>query len=95
MPDAYSPQVNDYVKWKHVEGWVYFKDSEYITIEYKIIPKDDTNLKHCPIHQNNRVLVICYYQDWKDLEYITSRSSPHEQSQQVQNRLEKKEKQTV
>lgn len=90
MPvDAYSPKVNDYVRWKDHEGWVYFVDSEYITIETKIIPKDDANVNACPIHQNNRVLVLCYRPEWKQLEYVTRRSSRHEQSIEVQNYVEK------
>ena len=40
----YDPKVNDYVKWtKGVEGWVYFKCDEYITIEYSVRPKDEVN----------------------------------------------------
>jgi hypothetical protein len=32
---TYEPQVNDFVKWnKGVEGWVYFKCEDYITIEH-------------------------------------------------------------
>jgi len=93
MPnDAYSPKVNDYVRWKDQEGWVYFKDSEYITIETKTFPKDDANVNACPIHQNNRVLVLCYHQSWNELEYVTSRKSRHEQ---VQNHLEEKKEQMV
>ena len=35
---SYTPQVDDYVKWtdslgRVTEGWVYFVDSAYITIE--------------------------------------------------------------
>jgi hypothetical protein len=33
MVAHYTPKVNDYVKWKNLEGWVYFRDDEYITIE--------------------------------------------------------------
>lgn len=77
---TYEPQVNDYVKWKKgVEGWVYFKDEEYITIEYNVRPKDDVNLECCPIHKNNRLLVVCYKQCWNELEYITSRESVYEE----------------
>jgi len=76
---SYEPQVNDYVKWKKgVEGWVYFKDKEYITIEHSVRPKDEINLECCPIHKNNRSLVVCYPDQWKELEYVTSRDSIHE-----------------
>jgi hypothetical protein len=79
---TYEPQVNDYVKWtKGVEGWVYFKDKEYITIEYSVRPKDEVNLECCPIHKNERLLVICYNEQWKELEYITSRKSIYEETE--------------
>jgi len=71
---TYEPKVNDYVKWaKGVEGWVYFKDKQYITIEYNVRPKDEVNLECCPIHKNERLLVVCYIEQWKDLEYVKSR----------------------
>ena len=74
-----QPQVNDYVKWKKdVEGWIYFVDKEYITIEYSVRPKDKVNLECCPIHKNDRLLVICYKEQWKELKYIKSRKSIHE-----------------
>lgn len=74
---SYEPKVNDYVKWKKdVEGWVYFKGDEYITIEYIVRPKDKENYECCPIHANERLLVICYHSQWKELQYVTSRKSP-------------------
>jgi hypothetical protein len=78
----YEPQVNDYVIWdnrKGVEGWVYFKDEEYITIEHIVRPKDELNLECCPIHRNERLLVICYAEQWKELKYIKSRQSIYEE----------------
>ena len=43
---SYIPQVDDYVKWtdslgRNTEGWVYFVDSAYITIEIGVKCKDD------------------------------------------------------
>jgi len=79
---TYEPQVNDYVVWsKGVEGWVYFKDKEYITIEYVVRPKDEVNLECCPIHRNERLLVICYKSQWKELQYIKSRQSIYEETE--------------
>ena len=78
----YRPQVNDYVEWtKGVEGWVYFKDDEYITIEYIVRPKDKVNYHACPIHANERLLVVCYKEDWKQLKYVKSRESVYEEEQ--------------
>ena len=36
----YIPRLNDYVSWRNVEGWVYFVDEEYLTIEIAVKPKD-------------------------------------------------------
>lgn len=78
---TYEPHINDYVKWtKGVEGWIYFKDTKYITIEVAVRPKDDINYQCCSIHRNERVLVVCYNNQWKELEYITSRKSIYEET---------------
>ena len=80
----YSPTVNDYVIWNKtpngkdhhsIEGWVYFKDKEYITIETKVWPKPVEDQPIGTFHRNERVLVVCYVQFWNDLQYIQSRSS--------------------
>lgn len=76
---SYLPKVNDYVIWnKGIEGWVYFKDNSYITIELSVRPKNEENLKAAPIHKNERVLVICYSNQWNELKYVRSRQSIHE-----------------
>ena len=76
MDYQYTPQVNDYVEWKKgIEGWIYFKDAKYITIESTVRPKDEVNFECCPIHKNERLLVICYNKQWKELEFVKSRES--------------------
>ena len=71
---TYEPQVDDYVKWNDkVEGWVYFKDKEYITIEVSVRPKNEQNYQACSIHRNERVLVLCYCNQWNQLEYVKRR----------------------
>lgn len=76
----YDPNINDYVKWKHFEGWVYFKCNEYITIEVSIRPKDEINYEHCSIHRNERLLVICYDSQWNELNYVYTRKSMYDDS---------------
>jgi len=77
---SYEPEVNDYVYWKpHIEGWVYFKGEEYITIETSVSLKDETNYECCSLHRNNRLLVICYVSQWKELEYVKTRQSVYEE----------------
>lgn len=78
----YIPQINDYVQWtKGVEGWVYFKDSEYITIEASVRPKDPLNYQAAPFHANNRLLVLCYKDQWQQLTYVKSRESIYEEEE--------------
>ena len=77
---TYIPKVNDYVIWKNgVEGWVYFKDKEYITIEVSVRPKDDHNYYDCPIHRNERLLVLCFPDQWNELKYLKSTKSVYEE----------------
>lgn len=75
----YDPKVNDYVTWKNgIEGWVYFIDNDYITIEASVKPKDSLNLQASPIHANNRLLILCYRNQWNELLYVKSRKSVHQ-----------------
>lgn len=75
----YIPKINDYVTWtKDVEGWIYFTDKDYITIEVDVKPKDPINYEACNLHRNNRLLVLCYSNQWHELNYIKSRKSVYE-----------------
>jgi hypothetical protein len=77
----YEPSINDYVIWdngKGVEGWIYFVVKEYLTIECAVRPKDKVNLECCPIHRNERLLVICYTEQWNELNYVRSRDSVYD-----------------
>ena len=78
---TYIPKVNDYVKWetKSQEGWVYFKCKDYITIETYVWEKDQENYEHFPLHRMDRVLVLCYNEQWNELTYIKSRKSVYEE----------------
>jgi hypothetical protein len=77
---TYTPKVNDYVIWtRGIEGWVYFKNEEYITIETDVWEKDQENYEHCKLHRNDRVLVLCYHYQWNELTYIKSRKSVYEE----------------
>ena len=82
----YIPQVNDYVIWdndKEVEGWVYFKCDEYITIEIGVKPKNEENYACCSIHRNDRLMVLCFPSQWKELKYVKSRKSKYEEENNV------------
>ena len=72
----YIPKVDDYVKWRDHEGWIYWIDKEntYLTIEIMVRKKSDQSYKDCNLHRNERCLVCCYPENWKELEYIRNRS---------------------
>lgn len=72
---TYIPKVNHYVRWRRLEGWVYYVDEleEYLTIEIGTTPKDEINIQCCPIHRKYHCLVLCYHQSWNELEYVTER----------------------
>ena len=75
-PDlVYTPKVHDYVKWKGLQGWIYWIDPEkkYLTIEIMVREKTEESYKDCSLHRNERCLVLCYPENWKDLEYVKSR----------------------
>lgn len=80
---SYIPEINHYVIWKdHLSGWIYFKCENYITIETVVRPKIKEDYKLSKIHANNRLLVLCYREDWKELKYIKSRKSIYEEEKE-------------
>ena len=74
---SYKPKLNDYVKWKHLEGWIYFVDKEYITIEIMVREKSEQSYKDCNLHRNERCLVLCFPEQYDELEYVKNRRSNH------------------
>lgn len=80
---SYKPQVDDYVRWaKGVEGWVYFqdKDGKYVTIEVAVRPKNDENYSACNLHRNERLLVLCYHNQWNELECLGYRENKYSET---------------
>ena len=73
----YKHKVDDYVIWnttpQPLEGWVYFVSDYYITIEIGVKCKDDENIKDCPIHKKTHCLVLCFPENWHELEYVKNR----------------------
>lgn len=74
----YSPQVDDYVRWTTTlgnvhEGWVYFSDREYITIELSVKNKSEQSYKDSPIHRKIHSLLVCQHYYWDQLEYVKHR----------------------
>jgi len=69
----YVPKLDDYVKWKDHEGWVYFQCSEYITIELGTKLKDKEQIVNGTSHRKDHILLVCPYWLWNELEYIKHR----------------------
>jgi len=73
----YSPRIDDYVIWHTTphpqSGWVYFVSEYYITIEIGVRCKDDENIKDCPIHKKTHCLLLCFPENWGELEYVKNR----------------------
>ena len=79
--EDYEPQVDDYVIWDkgrddNNEGWVYFKDEEYITIETGIKPKPPCQLAQSR-HKYIHTLLVCQKYYWHELKYVKSREKKH------------------
>jgi len=79
----YTPEIDDYVKWNKgkysVEGWVYYKDQQYITIEIGVKSKNEENVVACPIHHKTHTLVLCFPEYYHQLEYIKSRTDKYDE----------------
>ncbi len=77
MAHEYVPKLHDYVKWHHNrfihEGWVYFVDEEYISIELGVSDKPVCDLTSHHKHRKNHILLVCQHFYWHELEYIKSR----------------------
>ena len=78
--EDYCPKVNDYVVWDKGqygtdEGWVYFVDDAYITIETSVKPKPKDEYVKNHMHKMIHTLLLCHNYYWHQLEYIKSRTS--------------------
>jgi len=67
--NQYIPKVDDYVKWKNHEGWVYFKCEESISIGLGTCDKGCKS----SFHKKNHILLVCYSFQWHELEYMKNR----------------------
>lgn len=74
----YIPQVDDYVRWTNSlgnvhEGWVYFYDPCYITIETGVRDKPNCEYTKTEKHKKIHTLLLCHPHQWHELEYIKNR----------------------
>ena len=77
---TYKPRLNDYVKWTDslgiiTEGWVYFIDQEYFTIEIGVREKVDDLVE---FHKKTHCLVLCHKCYWDEVKYIKCRKCHEE-----------------
>jgi hypothetical protein len=81
---TYIPKLHDYVIWTRStgtinQGWVYFVDEDYITIETAVRDKPNCqytiNEKHKKIH----TLVLCHKVYWNQLKYLKERSDHYDE----------------
>ena len=69
---SYIPQVDDYVKWKNHEGWVYFKCDQSISIEIRCMYVIKyVNGKHGASSQEKSLFACCSNWNWDELVMFT------------------------
>ena len=92
IPKQYEPEVDDYVRWKEREGWVYFKDSKYyITIELGVKPKPNCEYTKNEKHKYVHTLLLCHTWAWDELEYVYTRRNRYGKTlkeMDIYNRME-------
>ena len=78
--EDYLPKVNDYVIWDRGEygkdeGWVYFYDEKYITIETGIRSKPICEYTKSDPHKYIHTLLLCYDSYWHQLKFVKRRNT--------------------
>ena len=85
MAHEYVAKLHDYVKWHHYhmkhEGWIYFCDEEYVSIELGVSEKKMCELTSHHKHRKNHTLLVCHNYYWHQLEYIKSRKGFNDNSE--------------
>ena len=71
----YEPKINDRVKWRDHEGWVYTITDEYFILEVATKPKEDNLL---PTHKKHHVLVLVFNNEFNNVVYLGHRQSQYD-----------------
>ena len=71
----YEPTVNDRVKWREHEGWVYFITDQYFTLEVATKPKEDNLI---PTHKKHHVLILVFNEEFSNVTYLGHRLSQYD-----------------
>ena len=90
MAHPYTPKVDDYVKWNRStgqvdEGWIYFVDDDYITIETGVRDKPNCQYTQIERHKKIHTLIVCHNWYWHQLEYLKTRRPNESRRDQVSN----------
>tara|TARA_B100000085_G_scaffold198362_1_gene181960 strand:+ start:1434 stop:1703 length:270 start_codon:yes stop_codon:yes gene_type:complete len=72
-----DPQIDDYVVWGNQEGWVYFRDDDYITIELGVRPKPNCEYTRQEKHKYIHTLLCCFHYQWGELKYVHTRKNKY------------------
>lgn len=77
--EYHTPKIDDYVRWTRStglidEGWVYFVDDAYITIEVGVRDKPNCQYTKNERHKKIHTLIVCHNCYWHEIEYIKNRN---------------------
>jgi len=71
----YEPTINDRVKWREHEGWVYSITDEYFTLEVATKLKEDDLVT---MHKKHHVLILVFNEEFSNVTYLGHRQSQYD-----------------
>ena len=71
----YEPRINDRVKWREHEGWVYSITDEYFTLEVATKLKEDDLVT---MHKKHHVLILVFNEEFSNVTYLGHRLSQYD-----------------
>lgn len=72
---TYTPKINDRVRWKDDEGWVYCITDQYFTLEVGTAPMSITSSSG---HKHHHCLLCVYKQFYEEVVYLGRRASQYD-----------------
>ena len=70
----YVPVINDRVRYKNMEGWVYCITDQYFTLEISTKPMTEPSSIHSP-HRSHHCLLCVFTSFYDQVEYLGRRES--------------------
>jgi len=71
----YEPTINDRVKWREHEGWVYSITDEYFTLEVATKLKEDDLVT---MHKKHHVLILVFNEEFSNVTHLGHRQSKYD-----------------